>query len=168
MKRLDGEIALELGRLGSGQRTGQRTGPGSRASGDGLEAIVRVWPAAVGPENARRAWPARFGRDGVLVVHASDSVWAFQLGMLASPILEQLTAALGEAAPTKVRFVPGPIPGRPADPTREPSSQAPPVVPEDAAKGAAIAAAIEDADLRESVARAAAASLARGRSDRAF
>ncbi|MDE3025581.1 MAG: DUF721 domain-containing protein, partial [Acidobacteriota bacterium] len=40
---------------------------------------VAAWPAAVGPEIARNAWPARFQRDGTLVVHARDSVWAFEV-----------------------------------------------------------------------------------------
>lgn len=160
MKRLDGEIRRELDRVGSGRE--------ARAATRSLDAIVAAWPAAVGPENARRAWPARIGRDGVLVVHASDAVWAFQLGMLASSILERLVATLGAATPPKLRFVPGPIPGREVTPSDEPPLEALAVAPGDAAEGAAVAARIEDDELRESVARAVAASLARSRSDRAF
>jgi hypothetical protein len=160
MKRLDGEIRRELDRVGS-----ERQDPTAAGS---LNAIVAAWPAAVGAENARRAWPARIGRDGVLVVHASDAVWAFQLGMLASSILERLAATLGAATPRKLRFVPGPIPGREPAPSHENAPEPPPVAPGDAAKGAVVAAPIEDDELRESVARAVAASLARSRSDRAF
>jgi hypothetical protein len=160
MKRLDGEIRRELDRVGSERGHPTTTGR--------LNAIVAAWPGAVGAENARRAWPARIGRDGVLVVHASDAVWAFQLGMLASSILDRLAATLGAVTPTKLRFVPGPIPGREAVPSHESAPEPPAVVPGDAAEGAAVAALIEDDDLRESVARAVAASLARSRSDRAF
>ena len=69
--------------------------------------IVRAWPQAVGDENARRAWPARLARDGTLHVNASDSIWAFQLGMLADTILDRLRAELGEdgaaGAPLRAR-----------------------------------------------------------------
>jgi len=160
MKRLDGEIRRELDRVGSEREH-------SAAAGS-LSAIVAAWPVAVGAENARRAWPARIGRDGVLVVHASDAVWAFQLGMLASSILERLAQTLGAGTPPKLRFVPGPIPGREAAPNHEAPPEPPAVAPGDAAEGAAVAARIEDDELRESVARAVAASLARGRSSRAF
>ena len=163
MKRLDGEIRRELGRFGPGE------GPTGRAgTGGELTAIVAAWPAAVGAENARRAWPARLGRDGTLLVHASDSVWAFQLGMLADAIHERLVAALGETAPTSLRFVPGPIPGRVAKPTREQPPERLAVGREETERGARIAAGIEDDELRETVARAAAASLARAESGRAF
>jgi hypothetical protein len=160
MKRLDGEIRRELDRVGS-----ERQDPTAAGS---LNAIVAAWPAAVGAENARRAWPARIGRDGALLVHASDAVWAFQLGMLASSILERLAATLGAATPPKLRFVPGPIPRREVAQTGETPPEPPEVAPGDAAEGAVVAARIEDDELRESVARAVAASLARSRSDRAF
>jgi len=158
MERLDAQIRAELGRFG----------PGDSARGGELTAIVRAWPAAVGEENARRAWPARLGRDGTLVVHAADSVWAFQLAMLAGEILERLGSALAEAAPAALRFVPGPVPSGPAGPAAGHVSKPPEVRPEDTAKGAKIAASIEDEELREIVARTAAASLARARSDRPF
>ena len=124
--------------------------------------LEQAWPAVVGPENARVAWPARLGRDGTLHVNARDATWAFQLGMLAEEILANLRAELGEAAPTALRFAPGPLPEAPSGtaPRRiEPS-------PEDHASGAAIAAEVEDPELRELVARTAAASLARARSAR--
>ncbi len=158
MERLDAQIRAELGRFG----------PGDSARGGELTAIVRAWPAAVGEENARRAWPARLGRDGTLVVHATDSVWAFQLGMLAGEILGRLGSALAEAAPAALRFVPGPVPTSPAGPVAGYVPKPPEVLPEHTAKGAKIAASIEDEELREIVARTAAASLARARSDRPF
>ena len=163
MERLDSEIRRELDRFGPAEGPGGNSGAG----GD-LVAIVGAWPAAVGAENARRAWPARLGRDGVLVAHASDSVWAFQLGMLASAIHERLVAALGGKAPAGLRFVPGPIPGRAPEPIRERRAEQLFVAAEDVEQGARIAAEIEDDELRETVARAAAASLARAGSGRAF
>ena len=154
MERLEGSVRREL----------ERFGPGDAA----VVAILRAWPAAVGAENARRAWPARLGRDGTLLVHATDSIWAYQLGMLATEILERLRAELGESAPARLKFVPGPVPTPPAARTGERAVGAPPVEQTDAAAGAELAAGIEDDKLRETVARAAAASLARARSDRGF
>jgi hypothetical protein len=154
MERIDTELRRELGRFGP-------------ADGN-MVAIVRAWPGAVGETVARNAWPARLARDGTLHVNASSSTWAFELGRLAEAILEQLRAALGEEAPPTLRFAPGPVPD-PAPPTPEEASEgALEVAPEDRLEGAALAASIEDDELRELVSRAAAASLARARSGRRF
>lgn len=158
MDRLEGQIRREL----------RRFGPADDGLGGEMVAIVRAWPAVVGAENARRAWPARLTREGALLVHATDSVWAFQLGMLAGPILERLVAELGDAAPAALRFVPGPIPDPAADPPGTSASEPLQIRPEDAEKGVGLAASIEDEELRELVAKAAAAGLARARADRAF
>ena len=154
MERVEGSVRREL----------ERFGPGDA----GVVAILRAWPAAVGAENARRAWPARLGRDGTLLVHATDSIWAYQLGMLAAEILTRLQAELGESAPARLKFVPGPVPTPPPAPIGERPAGALPVEQADAAAGVELAAGIEDEKLRETVARAAAASLARARSDRGF
>ena len=154
MERLEGSVRREL----------ERFGPGDA----GVVAILRAWPSAVGAENARRAWPARLGRDVTLHVHATDSIWAYQLGMLAAEILERLRAELGENAPAKLKFVPGPVPTPPPPDTDERVAAAPPVEQADVAAGAELASGIEDQKLREAVAQAAAASLARARSDRGF
>ena len=142
MDRLDRQVRRELGRFG----------PVSHETGD-IVAVVREWPAAVGETVARNAWPARLARDGTLHVNTASATWAFELGRLGATILEQLRPKLGQATPPALRFAPGPIP--------EPEAEA-----------AGIAASIEDEELREYVARAAAASLAKGseeaRSDRAF
>jgi len=149
MERLGGHVKRELVRVGP--------------TGAEMAVIVRAWPAAVGEENARRAWPARLARDGTLLVHATDSVWAFQLGMLAAAILERLREYAGEATPRALRFAPGPIPEPPAEPAGRRAPEPPVVVAEDAARAADLTAGIEDAELRATVARAAAASLARAR-----
>ena len=155
MDRLDGHVKREL----------RRFGPADIGMGGDMVAYVRAWPAAVGAENARRAWPSRLARDGTLVVHTTDSVWAFQLGMLSGEILGRLREEVGEDAPRTIRFVPGPVPAEAAAPAEERAPRPPEVSPEDSADAAALAAAIEDPELRELVARAAAASLARGRSE---
>jgi hypothetical protein len=154
MDRLDRQVRRELGRIGP-------------MDGD-MTAIVRVWTAAVGETVARNACPARLARDGTLHVNTASATWAFELGSLAPTILEQLRNELGVAAPPKLRFTPGPIP----DPFAEASEQGAvtplEIAPEDRAEAARLAATIEDDELRELVARAAAAGLARARSDRTF
>jgi hypothetical protein len=146
MERLDRALREELGRFGPADA--------------GMVDIVRVWPAAVGPTVARNAWPARLARDGTLHVHTSSSTWAFELGNLAATILEQLGIALDSPPPT-LRFTPGPLP----EPTPSSPADAPPPriepTPELRAQAESLAAGIEDEELRRTVARAAAASLAR-------
>jgi hypothetical protein len=121
--------------------------------------VVKVWAASVGEQIARNAWPARVGRDGVLFVHTSSSAWAFELSQLESDIRSRL----GDAAPEKIRFAPGPLPEH--DPSSSDESVPTPVEPsaEDAETAAKIAAPIDDEMLRKLVARAAAASLAKAR-----
>lgn len=154
MERIGGEVRRELGRFGPADA--------------GMVEIVRAWPAAVGETVARNAWPARLARDGTLHVNASSSTWAFELGRLGEAILAQLRRALGEGAPPTLRFVPGPIPDPPAEALVDASRAQVEPTPDDRLEGAAIASAIEDDELRELVARAASASLARARSGRRF
>jgi hypothetical protein len=146
MDRLDRQVRRELGRFGP-------------VDGD-MVAIVRVWREAVGDTVARNAWPARLARDGTLHVNAVSATWAFELGRLGATILERLQSELGKAAPPALRFAPGPVPDEEAQPPELRSERPPVVAPEHRALGAEIAAAIEDDELREYVARAAAASLA--------
>jgi hypothetical protein len=158
MDRLERQVRRELGRFGP-------------VDGD-MVAIVRVWPAAVGDTVARKAWPARLARDGTLHVNAVSATWAFELGRLAPTIIERLQSELGEAAPPTLKFVAGPVPDVDADAPEHQAERPPDVAPEHRAQGVEIAAGIEDEELREYVARAAAASLARGsreaRPDRRF
>jgi hypothetical protein len=147
MERIDSSVRRELGRFGP-------------VDGD-MVAIVRAWPEAVGETVTRNAWPARLARDGTLHVNASSATWAFELGRLAETILEQLRALLGEATPPALKFAPGPVPEPALRASEEAPSPALEVGPEERLKGAALAAGIEDDELRELVARAAAASLAK-------
>jgi len=126
--------------------------------------VVKVWADAVGEQIARNAWPARVGRDGTLFVHTSSSAWAFELAQLEPDI----RARLGDAAPGKLRFAPGPLPEHDASASDQAGPAAIEPSPEDAEAGAQIAAPIGDEMLRKLVARAAAASLAKARRDAGF
>jgi hypothetical protein len=154
MERIGDEIARELGRSGSREALP-------------LAALTAAWPEVVGDAVARRAWPLRIARDGTLHVATASATWAQELDLLGAEILEQLAARLGEDAPVKLRFAAGPIPETAAP---EPSVDKPSVpteIPQEVeSEASAAAAAIEDPDLRELVARAARASLLRARSGR--
>src|SRR5579884_4458639 len=101
---------------------------------------VAAWPDAVGPEIARNAWPARFQRDGTLIVHTKDAIWGFELGHRAAQIAERLPGR------PPLRFVPGPLP------EPGPAEEAPPAVPaatlEERRQAAEWASSIEDEALR--------------------
>jgi hypothetical protein len=116
---------------------------------------VEAWEAVVGPEIARNAWPARFQRDGTLIVHTRDAIWGFELGHRAAEIAARLPGS------PPLKFVPGHLPERGPDAADLAVQGAPPATLEQARRAAEWAAAIEDDELREVVARAAAASLAR-------
>jgi hypothetical protein len=131
---------------------------------DGIAPLVETWPQAVGPDIARNAWPARLARDGTLHVHTTDSIWAFELKSRA----EEIRARLGEHAPARLAFAPGPLPepvqDAPAGRGREGRTP-------DAAHVAhadSLVRGIRDEDLRKIVAKAVAFSLANADNDRSF
>jgi hypothetical protein len=148
VKKLTDDVARELARFGPMA---------------GMARIVEVWAATVGPTIARNAWPARIARDGTLHVATTSSAWAFELGQLHDDILRRLRAA-GAAAPTKLRFAAGkvPEPGG-GEETETGMTVLPDPTPEVVARGVALAAGIEDEELRNLVAKAAARSLSRAR-----
>jgi Dna[CI] antecedent DciA-like protein len=123
---------------------------------------VAAWPGAVGEEIARNAWPARFQRDGSLVVHTRDAVWGFELTHRADEIGARLPGK------PKLKFVPGPLPEPSAEVSRDAPAELPEATLEQARTAAGWASAIEDEELREAVARAARASLVRASNDRPF
>lgn len=133
-----------------------------------LTDVTRVWPEAVGDAIARAAWPQRIARDGTLLVAAASATWAFELGLLGEEILRKLAAAVGAGAPTAIRFSPGVVPEPPAPL----AAAAVPTPPEVDAPTRLLAdeltAAMADEELRATIARAAAASLAKTASDRRF
>ena len=116
--------------------------------------LVERWPAIVGDGIARNAWPARIARDGTVHVNTADSVWSFELGHRAAEIAEKLGVP-------KVRFAPGPLPEPDVEAVENPVE----VSPEDDERARAIASAIDDENLRESVQKAVSLSLARGRTN---
>ena len=152
MERLDGSVRRALRRAGV---------PDAGV----LAEVTRAWPEAVGPAVARAAWPQRVARDGTLVVTTVSSTWAFELGRMEEEVVRKLRVALGELTLPALRFVPGPVPS----PGAEERPPRPPVSPsaDEEAEAASVPAGIEDAELREAVRRAVAASHAAGRADRA-
>jgi hypothetical protein len=128
--------------------------------------VIAAWPGVVGEQIARNAWPARIGRDGTLHISVSSSTWGFELAQLAGEIAERLRQALGETAPWRLRFAPGPLPEAPV--RGEKSVKKERRKPSEAERGQAerLASGIGDEDLRKLVARAAAESLAKAADDR--
>ena len=123
--------------------------------------LLERWPEAVGSAIARNAWPARIAKDGTVHVNTADSIWAFELTSRAAEVAERL----GVKA---VRFAPGRLPDT-GEPEPKTAKSGPPQPSESLRQeGARLAAGIEDENLRKIVARAAAASLAKGISDRSF
>ena len=153
MERIGDAVKKELRRFGS---------TGAMAD------VVEAWPRLVGDQVAANAWPARIARDGTLIVNASSSAWAFELGQLEGEILPRLQAALGTAAPKRLRFAPGPLP----EPAVEASATALEPLPEptldQAREARSWAAAIGSEELRKTVEKAARASLARADSGRSI
>jgi hypothetical protein len=121
----------------------------------GMAELIDRWPQVVGDGIARNAWPARIARDGTVLVNTTDSVWSFELGHRAVEIA-------GKLGVPKVRFAPGPLP----EPDPEPVERPVEVSPEDDERARAIAATIDDENLRKSVQKAVSLSLARGRANR--
>ena len=132
----------------------------------GMADLVAVWARAVGDEIARHAWPSRVARDGTLHVATSSSAWALELTLLEQKVLERLTTELGRAAPARVRFAPGVLPEPDVPETNSSPGIRATADPRDRQRAAELAATIADENLRKLVAKAAAASLARGVSDR--
>ena len=117
--------------------------------------VLAAWEPAVGVEIARNAWPARFQRDGTLIVHTKDAIWGFELTSRAAEIGSRLP---GKPA---LKFVPGPVPEPGLDPAAASAEPPRAATLEERSRAAEWASAIEDEELRELVSRAAAASLAR-------
>ena len=151
MERIGDDIRGEL----------RRFGPSA-----GMTEIVTAWPHAVGEQIARNAWPARLARDGTLYVHTDSSAWAFELAQLAPAILGRLQEELGPAAPAAVRFAPGPLPEQVLDEAAAARTRAPAPGPEERALAEELTRDASGEELRKLLARAAAAALARGSTDR--
>jgi hypothetical protein len=159
MERIGKEVERTLSTAGGGQ-------------GLALAEITTAWPAAVGEAISRNAWPLRLGNDDTLHVATTSSTWAFELDRMSEELAERLAAVLGDSAPARFRFRPGPLPEPGAEPQPQVGSEEIADAPETSAAATFAAAEIDDPELRELVARAAQASLRRGRSrpgsDRGF
>lgn len=163
MERIGNEVERRLAQTGGSE-------------GLALTEITRAWPAAVGSAIARNAWPLRVGKDRTLHVATSSATWAFELDRMSPDIVARLREMLGEEGPPRVRFRPGPVPEHGPEHSREVSTKTREGTvepsPETAEAAASAAASIDDVDLRELVARAARASLAKSApgdpSDRGF
>ena len=155
MERLDGTVR------------GALRGAGVPDAG-ALADVTRLWPEIVGDAIARASWPQRISRDGTLQVAAASSTWAFELGLLGDQILAKLAAEIGTGAPTAIRFAPGPVPAPPAPLPSEAAAEPLEIDDETRLLADELTAGMSDAELRETIARAAAASLARAASSRRF
>jgi hypothetical protein len=138
--RLGDEVRSELSRFGPQA---------------GMAELLERWPPAVGAAIARNAWPARIARDGTVLVHAADAVWAFELTQRAPEIAERLGVE-------RLKFVPGPLPEATPEAVETPLEP----LPEDDERARAVAAPIEDETLRETVQKAVRFALARERHNR--
>jgi hypothetical protein len=154
MKKIGSDVRREL----------ERFGP----TAAGMSDLVAAWPSLVGEQIARNAWPSRLGRDGTLHVATSGSAWAFELTQLAPELLARLREGLGEVAPQALRFGPGKLPEISPEGRASPARSAPRPSTADAERASELASVIEDENLREVVARAAAASLARAADGRSI
>jgi hypothetical protein len=147
--RVDDAVARELARFGASA---------------GMAELVDAWPAAVGDEIARNAWPARLGRDGTLRVNTRDSVWAFELGARADEIRQRL----GSVAPARLLFIAGALPEPAREPVERERRPAVEVSAEHESRAASLVRGIRDEDLRKIVAKTITLSLAAAESGRSF
>ena len=156
MERIGREVERELTRGGSRQAVP-------------LVTLTDAWPEIVGDAIARQAWPLRISRDGTLHVATASATWANELAFHADEIVARLQERLGPDAPNGMRCAAGPIPESAAPNPPEQVVEVPLRVPDDvAAEADSVAAAIDDPELREMVARAARVSLHKARSGRHF
>ena len=122
-------------------------------------ALMRAaWPAAVGPDIARRTEVVALDR-GILRVKVPDAGWQRSLLRMRSDILARLRTVAGDAAPRGLGFVSGPVAHAPlvapaAAATAAPAPETPPAVAE-------AAAGIEDPEIRARFVAAASRYLAR-------
>ena len=149
MDRIGDAVRSELGRFGTAAP---------------MADLVALWPQVVGEAVAANAWPARLSRDGTLLVNTSSSAWAFELGHLESEIRPRL----GEHAPPRIKFAPGPLPEPARAASEDARKPAPEPTPQQAEQAREWVAAISSEELRKTVEKAARASLARAAADRSF
>jgi predicted nucleic acid-binding Zn ribbon protein len=69
----------------------------------GLAAVQAAWSGALGERLAAAAQPVS-ERDGTVTVECVDGVWAHELDLMQTTLLERLREELGERAPEALRF----------------------------------------------------------------
>jgi hypothetical protein len=121
-----------------------------------LALLRAAWPAAVGPELARRTEVVALDR-GLLRIKVPDAGWQKNLQRIRADILTRLRRVAGGTAPYALGFVVGPVPLPP-----EPAPPAPPGPPPRVPPALAEAArSIPDEEIRARFEVAAARYLAR-------
>lgn len=73
------------------------------SSDTGMTKIWKLWDNALGNVTAREAKPGAF-RDGILIVHVSNSVWLQHLTFLQEQIKADLNNALGDSLIKELKF----------------------------------------------------------------
>jgi hypothetical protein len=127
-----------------------------------LALLRAAWPAAVGPDLARRTEVVAFDR-GVLRVKVPDARWQRSLFRMRGDMLSRLRSVAGGAAPRSLGFVVGAV-AEPPEPAPLPPATPAPSVPEGVLKAAA---AIPDPEIRARFMDVAARYVERFRVDRA-
>ncbi len=133
---------------GDDRRGRARAGRALRARrGDGRDRGGLAGGGGRGDRGERVAFA--HARDGTLVVTTSSSVWAFELTKLEATVRERLAEALGESAPSRLKFVVGRLPERgTAEPATAAARPRPEVRDDERRRAAKLAAGIEDEELR--------------------
>ena len=153
MERIGDELRLALRRFGGGGM---------------LARIVSAWPGAVGEAIARNAWPSRLARDGTLHIATSSSAWAFELTQLEAMIRRRLEEALDAPSLGRLRFASGRLPELESPATVPGAQGAPRPGPGERSRAEELVAGLANEELRALAVRAAAACLAKARSDHRF
>jgi hypothetical protein len=121
-----------------------------------LALLRAAWPAAVGPDIARRTEVVALDR-GILRIKVPDAGWQRSLLRMRGDILSRLRAVAGGAAPRGLGFVSGPVAHAPQPAPATPPAPAPPTPP----AVTAAAGAIRDPEIRDRFVATAARYLAR-------
>ena len=127
-----------------------------------LALLRAAWPAAVGPDLARRTEVVALDR-GVLRIKVPDPGWQKNLQRMRGDILSRLRRVTGGAAPWGLGFVVGPV-AAPPEPVPPPKAAPTPPAPDAVAEAAG---GIPDPEIRARFLAAAARYFARFAGDQA-
>lgn len=147
-----------------GDLLGRATRRLARGSDSVLTSVRAAWPEASGPGTVNHAYPIRRSRAGVVTVACTDAVWAQELDMRTDELLDRLGRILGDPdAVAGLRFVVADHAIPEPDPGPRPARDLPPPAPDSMAAAEAMVTGIDDPELRDLVARAAARSIDRSK-----